>query len=87
MPDPLLDDAGLRAAIAPWRQDRQAMASAPLQSAPANEVVEREVDLYQLPAPVHALQDGGRYLDSSVILARNPATGAINSSVRASISS
>lgn len=72
----------IAAAIAPWRADRQAMTGAPLQSAPANEVVEREVDLYKLPAPVHALQDGGRYLDSSVILARNSVTGAINSSVQ-----
>jgi len=44
-------------------------------------VVETEVDLYRLPAPVHALRDGGRYLDSSVVIARNPLTGAPNTSV------
>jgi len=71
----------IAAAIGPWRGDRQAMPPSLLDRAPANEVVEPEVDLGKLPAPVHALLDGGRYLDSSVVIARNPATGAPNSSV------
>lgn len=71
----------IAAAIAPWREAPRAMDAPLLDHAPANEVVESEVDLFKLPAPVHALLDGGRYLDSSVVIARNPATGAPNSSV------
>jgi 2,5-furandicarboxylate decarboxylase 1 len=71
----------IAAAIGPWRDDRQADPPALLERAPANEVVEREVDLSRLPAPVHALLDGGRYLDASVVMARNPATGAPNTSI------
>ena len=52
-----------------------------LRKAPANEVVEPSVDLDRLPIPLHALKDGGRYLDSSVILARNPRTGGLNISI------
>jgi 2,5-furandicarboxylate decarboxylase 1 len=48
---------------------------------PANEVIEPDVDLGRLPIPVHALKDGGRYLDSSVVLARNPRTGGLNISI------
>lgn len=68
-------------AIAPWRENREAFPSPVLEQAPANEVIEDEVDLFKLPAPVHALRDGGRYLDSSVVVARNPATGIANTSV------
>ena len=68
-------------AIAPWQKNREAFPAPVLDQAPANEVVESEVDLFRLPAPVHALGDGGRYLDSSVVVARNPATGNLNTSV------
>lgn len=68
-------------AIAPWQQDRKAFPAPVLDQAPANEVLETEVDLFRLPAPVHALGDGGRYLDASVVVARNPATGNLNTSV------
>src|SRR5574340_974860 len=71
----------IAAAIGPWRADRHALAPRLLDRAPANEVVEPEVDLLQLPAPVHALLDGGRYLDSSLVVARNPATGEPNASI------
>lgn len=71
----------IAAAIAPWRKNKDAFPSAVLEHAPANEVIENEVDLFKLPAPVHALGDGGRYLDSSVVVARNPATGIANTSV------
>jgi len=71
----------IAAAIAPWRADRESLAPALLERAPVNEVIEPEIDLYRLPAPVHALLDGGRYLDSSVVIARNPATGAPNASI------
>ena len=68
-------------AIGPWRENREAFPAPILDSAPANEVIESEIDLFALPAPVHALGDGGRYLDSSVVVARNPASGSLNTSV------
>jgi 2,5-furandicarboxylate decarboxylase 1 len=68
-------------AISPWQQDRAALPAQVLRRAPANEVVETGVDLDRLPIPVHALKDGGRYLDSSVVLARNPQTGGLNISI------
>ncbi|MFO1220388.1 MAG: UbiD family decarboxylase [Burkholderiaceae bacterium] len=71
----------IAAAVGAWRADGSAFAPRMLERAPANEVVEREVDLLELPAPVHALLDGGRYLDSSLVVARNPATGAPNASI------
>jgi 2,5-furandicarboxylate decarboxylase 1 len=48
---------------------------------PANEVIEQEIDLYRLPIPVHSELDGGRYLTSSVVIARDPDTGVRNLSV------
>ncbi len=71
----------IAAAIGPWRENPHRFEPALLDRAPANEVIEPDVDLSRLPAPVHALLDGGRYLDSSVVLARNPLTGAVNSSI------
>ena len=52
-----------------------------LESGPANEVVETDIDLYKLPIPHHATGDGGRYLTSSVIIAKDPDTGVRNLSV------
>ena len=71
----------IAAAIAAWQQDKEALPGRLLQTAPANEVVEAGVDLSRLPIPVHALKDGGRYLDSSLVIARNPRTGAANVSI------
>ncbi len=68
-------------AIKPWRDNKDAFTSPILEKGPANEVVEPEVDLYKLPIPVHALEDGGRYLDSSVVVVKNPETGVPNISV------
>lgn len=68
-------------AVGSWQQDKFAMPACILDRGPANEVVEKEVDLSRLPIPVHALKDGGAYLDSSVVVARNPATGAPNISI------
>jgi len=68
-------------AIGSWQKDKQAFPARLLQQAPANEVVEQTVDLDQLPIPIHALKDGGRYLDSSLVIARNPATGMPNVSI------
>lgn len=48
---------------------------------PANEVIEAEVDLRKLPIPTHALGDGGPYIDSAVVIARDPDTGVRNASI------
>ena len=50
-------------------------------SGPANEVIETDIDLYELPVPHHATGDGGRYLTSSVVIAKDPDTGVRNLSV------
>lgn len=52
-----------------------------LESGPANEVIETDIDLYKLPVPHHATGDGGRYLTSSVVIAKDPDTGIRNLSV------
>ena len=41
-----------------------------------------EVDLYQLPVPVHAEKDGGPYFDAGVVIARDPETGVRNASIQ-----
>ena len=38
-------------------------------------------DLLQLPMPTHAIGDGGPYLSSSVVIARDPDTGVRNASI------
>jgi len=68
-------------AVARWQKNKSSLASVTREHAPANEVVEDMVDLSILPMPVHALKDGGRYLDSSLVVARNPATGGLNVSI------
>jgi 2,5-furandicarboxylate decarboxylase 1 len=67
--------------IGSWRARPDAYPPRLRDAAPANEVVEDKVDLARLPIPVHALKDGGRYLDSSVVVARNPETGLPNISI------
>jgi len=48
-------------------------------SAPAQEVVHRNVDLAnQLPLPVHNELDSGPYITAGLLIARNPRTGAQN---------
>jgi 2,5-furandicarboxylate decarboxylase 1 len=68
-------------AIGPWKKNKDAFPPQILEKGPANEVIEKEVDLYKLPIPVHALEDGGQYLDSSVVIVKNPETGLVNVSV------
>src|SRR3954451_22659953 len=54
----------------PWRE---------LATAPAQEVVHREVDLARLlPTPVHNELDSGPYITAGLLVARNPKTGAQN---------
>jgi len=68
-------------AIESWRKHKGTLSSPLLDKGLANEVVEKKIDLYKLPIPLHALKDGGRYLDSSVVVVRNPETGIPNVSV------
>lgn len=67
--------------IGSWHENKTALPSPTLERGPANEVIERGVDLYRLPIPVHALEDGGRYFDASVVVAKNPKTGIPNVSI------
>jgi 2,5-furandicarboxylate decarboxylase 1 len=50
---------------------------------PVHEVVVTgdEVDLERLPFGVHAVEQGGRYINSGAMLVRDPATGAINAGI------
>ena len=68
-------------AIEGWRKNKGTISSPLLDKGPANEVIEKKINLYKLPIPLHALKDGGRYLDSSVVVVRNPETGIPNVSV------
>jgi 2,5-furandicarboxylate decarboxylase 1 len=68
-------------AMGSWQKDKAALPARILRQALANQVIEKKIDLSTLPIPVHALKDGGRYLDSSLVLARNPQTGGLNVSV------
>lgn len=52
-----------------------------LKKAPANEVIEENIDLSTLPIPHHAEGDGGSYLTSSVVIAKDPDTGVRNLSI------
>ncbi len=56
-------------AIGDWQKNKDQLSSPILMKGPANEVIEKYVDLFKLPIPVHALKDGGRYFDSSVVIA------------------
>jgi 2,5-furandicarboxylate decarboxylase 1 len=66
--------------IASWR--KSPIAPVVVDRGPANNVVEKEVDLDKLPIPQHALKDGGRYLDCSAVIARDPLTGVRNVSIQ-----
>ncbi len=68
-------------AIGSWHKDKEKFPFRILPKGPSNEIVEDDVNLYKLPIPVHALQDGGRYLDSSVVVVKNPETGIPNISI------
>lgn len=57
----------------PWRE---------VSSAPAQEVVHRDVDLPRLlPLPTHNEHDSGPYITAGLIITRNPRTGAQNVSI------
>lgn len=65
--------------IGAWR--KAPMEPVIVDTGPANEVIETDIDLYRLPIPHHAELDGGRYLTSSVAIAKDPDTGVRNLSV------
>jgi 2,5-furandicarboxylate decarboxylase 1 len=65
--------------IRAWRENP--MDPIIVKKGPANEVIEKEVDLNALPIPHHAEGDGGSYLTSSVVIAKDPDTGVRNLSI------
>ncbi len=69
-------------ALGAWRKDKTALPSRVLEKGPANEVIlKQNFSLYDLPVPIHALKDGGPYLDSSVVVVNDPDTGIPNISI------
>jgi 2,5-furandicarboxylate decarboxylase 1 len=57
----------------PWKE---------VSSAPAQEIVHRDVDLARLlPLPVHNEHDSGPYITAGLVIARNPRTGIQNVSI------
>ncbi len=52
-----------------------------VETGPANEIIEENPDLSTLPIPRHAEGDGGPYLTSSVVIAKDPDTGVRNLSI------
>ena len=71
----------LASGIGPWKKDKSALPEEILEKGPANEVILAEPDLNKFPIPIHALKDGGRYLDSSVVVVKNPENGIPNISI------
>lgn len=70
------------AALGAWKKDKTAFPSKILDKGPANEVIiTNDINLYDLPVPIHALKDGGQYLDSSVVMVNDPETGIPNISI------
>ncbi len=68
-------------AIGQWKRNKEAIPSPIVDNGPANEIIEPEIDLFKLPVPIHALEDGGKYFDSSVVMVKNPQTGVPNISI------
>lgn len=49
--------------------------------APVKEVITKDVNLYDLPIPVHHEKDNGQYITAGVVVAKNPVTGERNVSI------
>ncbi len=52
-----------------------------IDNAPVQEVVQKTPNLFALPVPTLALEDGGAYFSCSVVIAKDPDTGIRNASV------
>ena len=66
-------------AVAEWQNDP--VHPVVIDSAPCQEVVEEDWDLRDLPAPTMGLKEGGPYLTSAMVIAKDPDTGVRNASV------
>lgn len=49
--------------------------------APVKEVIMKDVNLYNLPIPIHHEKDNGQYITAGVVVAKNPVTGERNVSI------
>lgn len=49
--------------------------------APVKECITKDVNLYDLPIPVHHEKDSGQYITAGVVVAKNPETGERNVSI------
>lgn len=69
-------------AVANWKEDP--VNPIIVENGPANEVIldKNEDMLKQIPIPTLALEDGGPYLDSCVLIAKDPETGVRNASIQ-----
>lgn len=48
---------------------------------PVKEYITKDVNLYNLPIPIHHEKDGGQYITAGVVVAKNPKTGERNVSI------
>ena len=69
----------LAEAVAEWRATP--IHPVVVNSAPSQEIVEKKWDLRDLPAPQIGTEEGGQYLTSSVVIAKDPDTGVRNASI------
>jgi 2,5-furandicarboxylate decarboxylase 1 len=69
-------------AVAKWRQNP--VDPVVVEEGPANEVkIKKKGDMLKdIPIPTLALKDGGPYLDSCVVIAKDPETGVRNASIQ-----
>jgi len=68
------------ACIENWQ--RRPVAPIVVAEGPVSETRQSRVDLNKLPIPTHALDDGGRYFDAGVVIAKDPDTGVRNASIQ-----
>lgn len=66
-------------AVAEWRASP--LHPVVVDSAPSQEIVEKNWDIRKLPAPQVGTEEGGQYLTSSVVIAKDPDTGVRNASI------
>ncbi len=65
--------------IAKWQQ--KPIKPVVVKKGPVKQVTQKVPDVTKLPVPIHALKDGGRYFDVSVVVTKDPDTGVRNASV------